>query len=304
MLKRLLESWRDLRIPDHVLPVFIVVENHSRGDCRTLVENLADDFAPHALVYEIAEDPGIPSARNAAIDTALGECADFVLFVDDDESVSENWLVEMVRTYRESGAALIGGPVLARFENNGHDFLTRLMIKGVKARYERIVSRAHKKLSAGKAGQIAIDTSNWFADVRLFREFGLRFDTGLRTSGGSDTKFYNDVRKLNKFQTTWSPDAIVYETVPRERLTPGYQYYRGMQQSRNSIHRKLESQSRILVFPSIIGNILIRIVTITLLILGLPFNTASNIVRILRSAGWISGRVTGFFGARSNLYKT
>ena len=304
MLARLLSSWEKLTIPDNVDPVFVVVENDEQELCRKIVDQAKQWLSPYEVIYATEAMPGIPAVRNKAIETAIAAGADLILFVDDDETVSPQWLAEMVRTYQETGAFLIGGPVFGRFASDNTDtFLLRLIRSGLDARYRRIADKAERKLRNNQGHTITVVTCNWLADARLFTDYEMSFDVSLSETGGSDAKFYRTVSKHHNLPTSWSPRAVVYESVPPERLTPQYQYYRGMEQSRNSIHQKLEEYPKVIVFPMVIGNIAIRAFTLTALLLTIPFNTGPALVRILRSAGWLTGRISGFFGARSRLYE-
>lgn len=304
MLARLLSSWENLEIPENVDPAFIVVENDAQELCRKIVENAQRQLSPYGVIYASEAVPGIPAVRNKAIQTAISAGADLILFVDDDETVSSQWLSEMVRTYDKTGAFLIGGPVFGSFaEDNSDTFLLRLIRRGLDARYRRIAEKAERKLKSNQGHTITVVTCNWLADARLFTDYNMSFDVSLSETGGSDAKFYRTVSRRLNLPTSWSPKAVVYETVPPERLTPRYQYYRGMEQSRNSMHQKLEEYPKVVVFPMILGNIAIRAITLTALVLTIPFNAGPALVRILRSAGWLAGRISGFFGARSKLYE-
>lgn len=130
----------------------------------------------------------------------------------------------------------------------------------------------------------------------------MRFDPELRYSGGSDTKFFRDAKARN-IRTDWAPDAVVFETIPRERASLAYQYRRGKEQSKTSIGAKIEEEGRVKVLPVLVASVALRSVGAGLLFVAIPLTGGRTLVRFTRSCGWIVGRFSGFFGRRSNLYR-
>ncbi|MEM6461516.1 MAG: glycosyltransferase [Pseudomonadota bacterium] len=305
MLSELLGSLEKLEAVPDCETVFIIVENDGKEKCRALVEETIPRFLPQRLTYASEAKSGIPIARNTAIDIALDEDADVILFIDDDESADAGWLRQMVTEYRQSGAMLVGGPVYARFPDASlEDTVSASIRDGVEARYRRVAAKALRKLKRGRNEHITIVTNNWLADKRLFTDHGLRFDVSLRSTGGSDTKFFRAVREKAGLSTSWAPHAIVHETVPPERLTASYQFRRGMEQSKTSLRAKLETYPAWQILPVMAVSIVLRALSLLLLLIRYPFDSGLTLVRLLRSAGWIVGRVSGFLGSRSRLYES
>ena len=67
--------------------VVIVVDNDPEGSAADTVRA----FAELDITYAVETSPGIAEARNRFL--ALSGDAEFIVFVDDDEFVAENWLV-------------------------------------------------------------------------------------------------------------------------------------------------------------------------------------------------------------------
>ena len=60
---------------------------------------------------------GIAQVRNALVAAALAEPATrFVAMLDDDEWPEQNWLTQLLRTQKETGADVVRGAVLRVFE--------------------------------------------------------------------------------------------------------------------------------------------------------------------------------------------
>jgi glycosyltransferase involved in cell wall biosynthesis len=88
--------------------VLVVVDNQPDGRARALCTSLRSRL-PMRLVF--AEEPrrGISFARNRAIAEARAQGADFVAFIDDDDLPRADWLRNLIRRQRETGADLVFG---------------------------------------------------------------------------------------------------------------------------------------------------------------------------------------------------
>src|SRR5690554_1764721 len=93
MLKSLLVSWREVRLPQHCTVQFLVVENDVKPHSRDLVEREAGSFQTCTLTHVLETEIGIPFGRNRAAQEALLSGSNLLVFVDDDEVVATDWLV-------------------------------------------------------------------------------------------------------------------------------------------------------------------------------------------------------------------
>jgi hypothetical protein len=303
MLSALLASWSKLELPETIDPVFIVVENDELAPNEKIVAKARPGFTAGRLIYMVEPEIGIPQARNAAIQVALDHGAGFVAFVDDDETVSADWFVRLHQTYVLSGAQLIGGPVRAAVVSQpaGGVYL-RIIQNGIRDRYRHVEQKAAVRLRRGQLDRITILTNNWLAHADLFIKHGLRFDPELRYSGGSDTQFFRDAVEKG-IRTGWAPDAVVFETVPPERTSLAYQYRRGREQSKTSVRAKIKAEGHAKILPVLIMSIALRSIGAGLLFVAIPLTGGRTLVRFTRSCGWIVGRVAGYFGGTSLLYR-
>jgi hypothetical protein len=149
---------------------------------------------------------------------------------------------------------------------------------------------------------VTVVTSNWLADADLLAKHGLRFNTDLRFTGGSDTDFYRKVRSAGH-PTGWAPKAVVTETISAERTSLRYQFRRAMEQSRMSFSHKFQSESHAVILLSVLPVAFGRLIGLVALVLVLPIGGGPALIQLARSAGWLAGRVTALFGARSTLYR-
>jgi succinoglycan biosynthesis protein ExoM len=300
MLAKLLQSLSFMNRSDFAKLFFVIVENSDHKKSETVVDGFRKSVAEQ-VHYELEPELGIPFARNSAVRSALKNGADLILFVDDDETVAPNWFEEMIAVRLKTGACLIGGPVALAPLEVGTSTRQKLVFNGIAERNRRKAKHA-ERLSSKKPDAVTIVTSNWLADASVFYEHNIWFDERLRFTGGSDTDFFKKLRK-KKLPTGWASSALVYETMPPERLTFRYQFYRGKEQSKTSLLAKSGDYSRIEIAVSAMFGVLSRAVGLVLLIPTLPFTGGYGLVSIARNTGWVCGRLSGLCGRRSALYE-
>lgn len=300
MLANLLGTLGDIVIPSDCEVIFLVVENDDVPRSQAVTKAFRpNNGAP--LVYVFEPELGIPIARNRAAREAIAMGADLLAFVDDDEEVTPEWLLRLVAGYRQSEAVLIGAPLRLRPPRGRRLTLSqRMTFRSLSARYERKERRAARRASLNETPGVTVVTNNWLGETALFAEHDIWFDEALRFTGGTDSKFYSEVRQRG-LPTGWVKDAFVYETVPQSRLSFYYQFCRGRDQSNTNFHRRLNKAplARLGLFVSLP----LRLVSVLGLALALPFTMGRSYADIARNLGWIVGRITASFGRRSTLYE-
>ncbi len=300
MLADLIRSWAAMEAAPDARVRFLVVENDDAPRAADLVADLARLFPPGALAHVHEPELGIPFGRNRAADEAIAAGHDLLAFVDDDMVVAPDWLARLLAGYRSGGAMLLGAPMLAAPVAPEATWLQRRVHSALARRYDRKAARAAARASLTDTPGVTIVTNNWLGDLRLFTEHGLRFDEALRFTGGSDTRLYHQVRERG-LRTGWVADALAWEVIPPDRLSLGYQYARGRDQSNQNLRRKMiaDPRARWASLPAVAwrGVVLLALAVANLVTLGrwLP--------DLARTAGWIAGRVGAFTGRRSTLYE-
>ncbi len=298
MLGMLLESFAAMQPPGEGSVTFLIVDNAPDAPVREQVEAFAERTGIDVR-YVLEPEAGIPFARNRALDAAEAIGADFVAFVDDDEYVAPDWLVRLAAHQRRVGAHLVGGPVrLAPDQASG--FLDRVVERGVRRRYERKEEKNARRQREGRDGGVTIITNNWLGDLAWMRSVGLRFDIALRYSGGSDTALYHKAKSLGA-KTAWAPDAVVYETVPADRMSVGYQYRRARDQAATSFWRKSAADRR--SAPVNIATAGGKVIAGGFLVLISPLTAGRTLVDGVRLVGYGLGYGYAMAGRRSRHYE-
>ncbi len=294
-LEKLLESFSQLPIPPHCGVTFLIVDNDSAESARATVEGWQSRIP--TLRYVIESQPGIPVARNRALDEATLTGADALCFIDDDEQPDELWLLELVSTWRATDADLVGGPVRVAAPPPCSSVWQRIINASVAGRARRKERDAAHDAARGRCRTIV--TNNFLCDLRFANRHGLRFDEKLLVTGGSDTDFFRRAVRAGG-HAVWCPTAIVYETIEADRLSLRYQFRRGTFQSLNHFHmkqRKLTVPRVILTLVTAAGRVMLGGV-----LLMVPVYGVASLVMAVRSIGWATGRVSALWGARSTLY--
>jgi succinoglycan biosynthesis protein ExoM len=187
----------------------IVVDNDPSGSAKEICESSANPF-PLRHVVEPAR--GIVHARNRAL--AEAGLVDFIAFLDDDEVPSEAWLDELLAAQVRFGADVVSGPVLPSYAIGVAAWVKR---GGFFDRPERETGSSLEFCSTNNV----LIRSNVFGRVP-------RFDDRFQLTGGEDTQFFLRVRRAG-CSIVWSREAIVCETVPKERARFSWILRRGYQ---------------------------------------------------------------------------
>jgi glycosyltransferase involved in cell wall biosynthesis len=224
MAKRCLESLRS-QSADGVDVCIIVVDNDATGSARSAFDEVftARDNARYVLCRE----PGIPFARNAALEAARGAGADYVAFLDDDEAAPPGWFAALFATLCSSGADAVQGGVR-----------TAADAAGVEAETARPLA------AAGPCKRVeTAATCNVVFKARLIEPpFSLRFDETMRYTGGSDRDFFMRAHKQGAMIMK-TEHAYVVEEVCAGRDTFAYGCTRAFASGANYTRRMIKNES-------------------------------------------------------------
>lgn len=285
-----------MEIPQDCIVECVIVENDTTDASRHVVDDvlpLANGLPVH---YVLETELGIPFGRNRAAKEAIATGADLLAFIDDDEYVDPQWLVEILARYRETGANLIGGPVLipppeeelTKLQQAFHDDLT--------AHYKQRAAGAVPAAAEGRASPV---TNNWLGETALFTEHGIWFDETLRFTGGSDSRFFHTARAMG-LKLEWAQNAVVYATMSADRLNFRTQLREAHSRTINRI--RLDQVSKRFYWLRLPFSILFKLITASALAVTLPFTGGRGILKLTQRLGLVTGRVSAAFGANSSLY--
>lgn len=198
LLASLLESVEvSVRNAMAMAPRIIVVDNDPEGSAARVVEK-----STLACEYIHEPRPGIVAARNAALKSLLPRQR-WIVFVDDDETVAEDWYARLLGA-RELGAAVVSGPVIPVYPESTPSWIVRGGF------FER------PRLSTGSNNPYPATNNTLVDRFELDRLDPPRFDESYSETGGSDSELFARMRAQGA-RILWCDEAIVYEVVPAAR---------------------------------------------------------------------------------------
>jgi succinoglycan biosynthesis protein ExoM len=206
-LARLLKALVEMARPADTR--FVIVNNDG---CEPETENLVRDFqnacrAP--VTYVVETEPGLSAARNAVFKAARGAGISTVALLDDDEWPSGSWLTKLIDMRRETGAAVVGGPVCPVFEAG----------KAPSVKYQSLWS-----VQKGRLRELAhvYCTCNCLIDLGAVAFLGDEpFSSAFRFTGGEDVVFFRRLHAAG-MKMAWAEEAVVFEEISGERATFGW----------------------------------------------------------------------------------
>ena len=191
------------QLPD--VEVFVADNNPAGREGIAAVDALKASYR-FPISAETVPTPGISAVRNAILAEARRRNVDFIAMIDDDETASTEWLVNLLTMQRSTSADVVGGPVRYGFAAPPGP--------GV------IESKAFRRAAKAPGRTPPLRGSgNFLVSARSLEGAGWpTFDADFGLSGGGDTEWFLRVAKLG-FRFAWAPDAVATEEVPPERTT-------------------------------------------------------------------------------------
>jgi succinoglycan biosynthesis protein ExoM len=182
-----------------------VVDNEPEPNNRDIVFRAAET-CPFPVHYVHEPNRGVPQARNAALDKALALGAEWIAFIDDDETAEAGWISALYdAACAYGGVDVVVGPVRYIYPEETEGWRMRSQYG------DQQKKREGQELPQAAANNVIFRT-------RLVREKGLRFAGELQFAGSEDTLFFRQLRQAGA-RIVWSFKPVVYETVTEERIT-------------------------------------------------------------------------------------
>ncbi len=157
------------------------------------------------LRYVAEARQGLSHVRNTAIETVVGQ-ADFLCFIDDDETASERWLDEMITTQREANAECVCGAIRYAMPSETPDWVR----KGHFFDAPPILNDGSEALSRG--------SNNIMISCNFLRRTGHRFDPRFNHAGGEDEFFLYTAQEKYELKIAGAARAVVTENVFPNRV--------------------------------------------------------------------------------------
>jgi len=174
---------------------------------------------PSQVRLVLSEGPGLSRVRNAAIQYTSG---DIIAFMDDDAVADKNWLLTLVRNYRETNVVGVGGSIRPLWVGSCPHWISEEIHWIIGCTYKG--SSEKKRDIRNNFGSNISFRSEVFDRVRFTSAIG-RIDDKQFTA--DDTEF--SIRVLQTFRDSriiYDPEAIVYHRIYPYRLSLKYAFRR------------------------------------------------------------------------------
>lgn len=182
----------------------IIADNDTDASSKSTVEKFRSQTYLN-LYYQIEPGRGIPFARNNVLKQAKQLGITDLAFIDDDEYVEKDWLVNFWNYYINSKADVVRGLVKTVYPPNTPEWI----IKG--QFYQRHNHETGKVFHSSNTGNVLFNFS------KLITQWELSFDESYGTRGGSDTDFFKRANAKGAV-INWVSNAVVYETLTEDRF--------------------------------------------------------------------------------------
>ncbi|KEQ18499.1 glycosyltransferase [Endozoicomonas numazuensis] len=200
-IRQTLESLARQQVPEGMTLSVRVADNDLEPVMKSRILAIAAETGLN-LTYVHAPYRNISVARNACLEN---QNSDYLIFIDDDEEVSEGWLIAMLDRAGKSGAQVVFGPVMAVYPEGCPEWMRQCDLHTTKPEYDE------GEIKTGYTGNTLLDMQS---DIVK----GERFNLSLGQTGGEDTEFFARLYKKGA-KLVYDDDAIAYEKVPAHRAT-------------------------------------------------------------------------------------
>jgi succinoglycan biosynthesis protein ExoM len=218
-LLRALQSLVGMTTPAECSLEIIVVDNEAAGSAAPVVERIRQTNSALNIRYILESRPGVSHARNRCLDTATGEV---LAFIDDDEFVHGEWLVELLRCMDNTCADAVFGPVVPYFEVPPTAWL---LASGVNDRM-RFATGTELPWQEARTGNVMLR--------RTMIDGGHRFSTDFARTGGEDSLFFAAAQQRGR-KLVWCDEAVVQESVPVQRMARSWVLHRAFMGGRTYV---------------------------------------------------------------------
>jgi succinoglycan biosynthesis protein ExoM len=200
LLLDLLRSLERQKVASDVFVRIIVVDNDEQRSGQSAIDAIAG-IGPFPIVYGFEPRRGISYARNRCL--ALSD-ADWVAFIDDDETAVEDWLQRLLDTARQFRTDFVIGPVLSRLPPEAPAWVSRSGL------FDR------KRFPTGTSVKEGGGTGNVLFSRALLKRAGRGFALSHNLTGGGDMEFFAYLQSIGAVKV-FCNEAEATETVPPER---------------------------------------------------------------------------------------
>jgi len=201
MLRELIQSLEKQVSIENYDVRLIIVDNDPQKSAYPVVES-HQTSSSFKIKYDVEPEKGISFVRNRAIRNVT---ANYFAFIDDDETVAENWLVTIYKAMIDHHADIVFGPVVSLFPDDAPSWVKN--------------NPCFKTKQKGTGSLVKTGaTNNVLLRTEALGTPPQEFNPSFALTGGSDTEYFYRLFLSGK-KLIFCDKAIVYEKVPQNRIT-------------------------------------------------------------------------------------
>ena len=180
----------------------IIVDNDIDKTAEQTVIELKKEFHDFIKIeYHNYPIKGLSYVRNELLKKSLALCSDLIVFIDDDEYASAEWLNKLIEALIANNGDMAMGPVISVFDSNVSKYISYW--------FERPVFKSNTKIQY-------VATNNLIIKADSLLKNDVWFDNRFNYTGSEDSYF--GIQMIKKGASIyWAANAIVYETIPEKR---------------------------------------------------------------------------------------
>lgn len=278
MLKSLLLSIKNCSINSSLIEEIniVVVDNDIQKSAEETIQKLILEHPDYKNVrYHNFTEKGLSNVRNEMLKKAFEYTPDFIVFIDDDERVSSEWLNELVKVIVNNNADVARGPVLVNMEVEVPD--------SISCWFTRENYPDNYLLNTLTSGNLIMRYSSILS-------FGIWFDMRFNTTGSEDSFFGKQLLKKGA-KMHWAAHAIAYETIPKSRATLHWLILRNYREAGTFTYiLKVEKQYFKLLKKTMISFLYVLVGILTSVLIVLPIKKRYwGVLKISEGLGGIAG---------------
>ena len=213
----------------------VVIDNHPTGSGKAVCEAVAGETGK-SIRYLTDLTRNMSVLRNRGFAEAQGR---WLAFIDDDEVADPAWTDAMAAAFEATGADIVVGPRLARFEAGappaydptGSQFVRDLHLPDLA---EIVLTTASGKPRYGLGtGNSAFNLATCYVPGQgpMREAFG--------DAGGEDAELFVRLHREGR-RIVWAASAYVTETVPAHRTAPAYRFIRTQRETQHYVTISLD----------------------------------------------------------------
>ena len=288
MLNQLIDSIYNCNIETSLINNIdvLIVDNDAEKTAENLIVNLKKiEKKPFRLHYYSFSVKGLANVRNELIERALKFKPDFLVFIDDDEFVTSEWLNELVKTVVNNNADAARGPVYAN--------ITNTVSKSIAVLLERENYKNNSPVEKWTTGNLIIRRTS-------LEKSGVRFDSRFNSTGSEDTFFGREMTRKGA-TLFWAANAVTHEVIPEKRTNLNWFIKRAYRGAATYVFiLKIEKDYFKIVNKIIVSIVYLLIGLASLILVVLPIK--SKYWGILKMSDGV-GALAGLFNFQYREYK-